>query len=268
MGAAALFYRRVLWLLPAAALAVLLTPASWLELNISPYKGLSQALQTAGAEHLARRSSPLGLVDVLGNERIPFRYAPGLSLAATQTPAGQRALFVDGEPSGVLTRFDGMLDELAYLDFLTSALAYHLLERPAVLVLGAGGGSQVLQALYHRARRITAVELNPQIVDLVQTAMGDYTGQPYTRPGVRLVNREARSFIAAAGADYDLIQLAPAGAHGTATAGLTAAGESYLYTREALSTYLKRLRPGGIVSVTFWQQQPPRAALKLFANCR
>jgi len=47
-------------------------------------------------------------------------------------------------------------------------LPFHLLDRPATLVLGAGGGADVLQALYHRASHIDAVELNPQMVDLVR----------------------------------------------------------------------------------------------------
>ena len=53
---------------------------------------------------------------------------------------------------------------IAYLDWLPSALPYHLLREPSVLVLGSGAGSDVLQAWYHAARAITAVELNPDVV--------------------------------------------------------------------------------------------------------
>ena len=40
-----------------------------------------------------------------------------------------------------ITRFDGRHEGLAYLDYTTDAIAYHLVERPSVLVLGAGSGS-------------------------------------------------------------------------------------------------------------------------------
>ena len=36
---------------------------------------------------------------------------------------------------------------------MTSALPYHLLRQPRVLVLGAGAGADVLQAHYHGAAR-------------------------------------------------------------------------------------------------------------------
>jgi uncharacterized membrane protein len=76
-------------------------------------------------------------------------------------------VFTDADDMSVLTRFDGDMEKLSYLDYLSSALPYHLLQKPGVLVLGAGGGSDVLQAMYHRAANIDAVELNPQVVDLV-----------------------------------------------------------------------------------------------------
>ena len=262
--AAVLFSLRLWWVLLAALPIVGLLPLHEFELKISDYKSLSQALRVAGSEHLDRRSSPLGLIDVLDNERIPFRYAPGLSLAATAIPGDQRGLFSDGELLGVLTRFDGSLSKLAYLDFLTSALPYHLLDQPDVLVLGAGGGADVLQALYQQARSVTAVELNPQIVALVQQDMADYTGRLYSQPGVQVDIAEARGFIAASSKRYDLIQIALLDTYSAAAAGLYAAGESYLYTVEALAEYLHHLQTGGLLSITRWQELPPRASLKLF----
>ena len=65
------------------------------------------------------------------------------------------------------------------MDDVTAALPYRLLDRPKVLVLGAGGGTDVLFAIYHGARAIDAVELNPQVTELLATLMpilpGTYT---------------------------------------------------------------------------------------------
>ena len=147
------------------ALVVAVLPfEGWLKVELSPYKDLSQTLRIAGAHVVDEQSSPLGQITVVENTRIPFRHAPGMSLNSTDEPVPQLGIFVDGDGPSVLTKFDGNLTPLAYLDQLTSALPYHVLEtspmRPHVLVLGAGAGSDVLQALYHNARSIDAVELD------------------------------------------------------------------------------------------------------------
>ena len=128
---------------------------------------------------------------------------------------------------------------------LTSALPYHLLERPRVLVLGAGAGADVLQALYHGAAPVDAVELNPQVVDLVQERFGEFSGRPYSAPGVRVhIGRGARVRRRARDGRYDLIQVALLDAFGASSAGLYALSESYLYTVEALQDLPAAARAG------------------------
>lgn len=244
----------------------LLMPDRWTTLHLSQYKGLSQALQVVGAEKAIERSGPLGLVTVVGNQQVPFRYAPGLSLSAAVTLPEQLGLFSDGEALGAITRFTGERDELAYLDYLTSALPYHLLDSPHVLVLGAGGGADVLQAIYHQAPFIEAVELNSQIVDLIRHEFADFAGNIYDRSDVAIHIGEARGFIAQSRDRYDLIQVALLDAFGAASAGLYALSESYLYTVEAFQEYLEGLNPGGMLSVTRWLRLPPRDSLRLFAT--
>ncbi len=253
-------------LLGAAIAFPLVFPADWIALRPSEYKELSQTLSIDGARIVAERSSPLGLVTAVENVRVPLRHAPGMSLNATMEPPPQLAVFTDGDGLTALTRYDGRREPLAYLDQLTSALPYHLLGRPRVLVLGAGAGADVLQAIYHDARTIDAVELNPQVVDLVQRRFADFSGTLYTAPGVRMHIGEARGFVAAHHDRYDLIQVALLDAFGASSAGLYALSESYLYTIEALEDYLRHLEPGGILAITRWVNLPPRDILKLFAT--
>ncbi len=242
-----------------------LLPGHWMDLSPSPYKGLSQALQVLGAKPVSQHFGPLGMVTVVQNERIPFHYAPGLSLAAGMGPPEQLGLFSDGESLGAITRFRGSFDELTYLDYLTSALPYHLLHSPWVLVLGAGGGVDVLQALYHKGK-VDAVELNPQVVELVRDEFAGFTGGLYRRKDVHVHLGEAREFVAASDQSYDLIQVATLGAFGGASAGLHALSENYLYTIEAFQDYLRHLNPEGMLAITRWLQLPPRDSLKLFAT--
>ena len=258
--------RRLMPGLALAALGIIALPASWTALQPSPYKELTQTLQIADAQVTAEASSPLGVVTAVENPTVPFRHAPGLSLMASTEPPPQIALFTDGDGLTAINRFDGRWEPLAYLDFLTSALPYHLLERPETLILGAGGGTDILQALALGARGVDAIELNPQVVALVQERFGAFSGRPYSLPGVRLHIGEARGFVEASAAHFDLIQVALLDAFSTAAAGLHGLAESYLYTVEALRAYLDHLRPGGLLAITRWVNLPPRDALKLFAT--
>ncbi|MFZ5523878.1 MAG: SAM-dependent methyltransferase [Pseudomonadota bacterium] len=247
-----------------AVLAVVALPG--MQAHLSPYKDLSQALNITGARVVEERSSPLGQITVVENTRVPLRDAPGMSLNATSEPPPQLGVFVDGDGPSALTRFDGNLEPLAYLDQLTSALPYHLFEHPHVLVLGAGAGSDVLQALYHRSAAIDAVELDRNVIDLVNRRFRDYAGNLYSRPGVHVYEGEARGFVNASHERYELIQVALLDSFGTASAGLYGLSENYLYTVQALQTYLSRLSPDGMLAITRWLTLPPRDTLKLFAT--
>lgn len=201
---------------------------------------------------------------MLESPRIPLRHAPGLSLNATAEPPPQLAVFVDGEGLNALTRFDGRRESLAHLDQISSALPYHLLRRPHVLVLGAGAGADVLQAHYHGASRIDAVELNPQVVELVRDRFAEHAGGLYGHIA-RVHVAEARAFVAASDERYDLIQVALLDSFSASSAGLYALAENHLYTVEALQDQLRHLQPGGLLAITRWVTLPPRDALKLFA---
>lgn len=246
------------------ALLPLLLPTAWIAPAMSPYKELSQTLRIPEARVIEERSSPLGLVSVLESPRVPLRHAPGLSLNASAEPPAQLAVFVDGEGLNALTRFDGRRDSLAHLDQISSALPYHLLRQPRVLVLGAGAGADVLQAHYHGASRIDAVELNPQVVDLVRSRFAEHAGGLYAHVA-RVHVAEARGFVAASDERYDLIQVALLDSFSASSAGLYALAENHLYTVEALQEQMQHLQPGGLLAITRWVTLPPRDALKLFA---
>jgi SAM-dependent methyltransferase len=245
-----------------AALAVPALPPSWTALQVSPYKGLRQALQAPGAAIEQERSSPLGLLSAVRSPEIPFRHVPGLSLNNTVEPPAQIAVFTDGDGLSPITAFDGRLAPLRYLDVTTSALPYHLLERPEVLILGAGGGADVLAAIWHGAARIDAVELNPQLAGMVQNAYRDFAGGLYDRPEVHLHIAEARGFVAGTDRRYDLIAL-PLLDSFAASAGSASLHASFVYTVEAFGTYLDHLKPGGYLAITRWLKLPPRDSLKL-----
>ncbi len=251
---------------PLLAVAMLLVPATWLDTAGSPYKALNETLRITGTRVIERRSSPLGLISVVESPVIPLRHAPGLSFNATEEPPEQLGLFIDGDGPSAINRVRAGDKRLDYLDQLIWALPYHLRNLQQVLILGAGGGSEVLQALQQGVDRIDAVELNPQIVDLLQNEYAGYSGHLYTDRRVHLHSGEARGFVNAAPRRFDLIQVALLDSFSASSAGLYALAESYLYTVEALKSYIGKLTPQGYLVISRWVKLPPRDCLKLFAT--
>ena len=260
--------RRPLLLAQLVWLSILLvgTPDSWLSLRISAYKGLSQALQVMDARIVHTASSPLGMLTVVESPTVPFRDAPGLSFGSRHVPPEQLGVFTDGDALSAITHYDGDLSKLAFLGDVTAALPYRLLQAPEVLVLGAGGGSDVLLALYNGASRIDAVELNPQMSQLVQETYAEFAGHLYDDARIMLHTGEARGFVVRSDARYDLIQIGLLDSFGAAGAGVQSLHESYLYTVQGLQAYLAHLQPGGLLAITRWIKLPPRDSVKLFAT--
>lgn len=258
--------KRLLPLSLAMVVLPFMLPNALTELEISSYKSLKQNLRVSGTSIVTEQSSPLGLITVVESQEIPFRHAPGLSLNATIEPPEQVAVFVDADAMTAITRYQDEPEKISYLDQLTSALPYHLSSIDKVLVLGAGGGAEVLQARYHDAKQITAVELNQQVIDLIQQDYRQFSGQLYDADKVKVIAEEARGFVAGNEHHYDLIQLSLLDSFSASSAGFYALSESYLYTVEALQQYLSKLKPGGYLSISRWMKLPPRDTLKLFAT--
>jgi hypothetical protein len=260
--------RKPLFALQFVCLLVLLfgLPQSWLGLRMSEYKALNQALQVVDSNVLSASSSPLGLLTVVESPRVPFRYAPGLSINTRFEVPEQMAVFTDGDSMSVITRFDGDLDALAYMGDVTAALPYALLDKPQVLILGAGGGADVLLALAKGAARIDAVELNPQMTDLVAHTYADFAGHLYDDERITVHTAEARGFVVRSKDQYDLIQVALLDSFAASGSGVQALNESYLYTVEAIQDYLQHTAPDGMLAITRWLKLPPRDNLKLVAT--
>lgn len=238
-----------------------------IEIKVSPYKGLSGTLNFPDTEILSNRHSPIGTLHVARSNSI--RAAPGLSIRSEHSIPPQLGLFTDADAMTAITHFGGNLSELAFLDDTISAVAYHLVDKPHVLVLGAGGGSDVLNALYHNATSVDAVELNPQIVDLMVHQYRDFSGQIFGSPPSYPVNvhiAEARGFVQSTREKYDLIQIAMLDSVGAAASGTHSLNENYLYTVEAIEEFVQHLTPDGILSITRWLKSPPRDMIKLFAT--
>ena len=251
----------------AAGLALpVALPDHWLRPHPSPYKGLSLALTAPDARIVAERHGPLGWLAAVESPTVPFRHAPGLSLLAAAGPPEQIGLFTDGGAPNAITPADA---DLRYLEAETAALPYHMLgPPPRVLVLGTGGGAEVLRALHHGASAVDAVELNPDVLAIVREVLEGAPGAAWEGESVRSHVADARSFAARSSEEWDLIQIALVDSFSAAAAGVHALDESLLYTVEAFETFLDHLAPDGVLAVTRWLKLPPRDSLKLLWTAR
>jgi hypothetical protein len=169
----------------------------------------------------------------------------------------QRVALIDINAYAPYLRFDGDLESVAWLRGHVGNLAYRLRPPGArVAIIGPGGGKDVLGALLFDAAEVHGFELTTIIVeDLGRGLLRDYTGDLYGHPRVRIEVGEGRTALAASEERYDVIvmnSVATWAAHSGGAMNLT---EASLFTEEAARLYLDRLRPGGILSISLWDDE-------------
>jgi hypothetical protein len=257
------------WVGAAVAVAAIgLACAARAPLRISEFKPLAYALEYPDARIVAESHSSISRIAAVRSRMI--RETPGqisgYSFAKQGPLPEQIGLFFDAGSVSAVNRFDGDFSRVAYLDYVTPALPYHLVRGPRVLVVGAGGGSDVLMALSLGASEVTAVDVDPAVFRMVDHELGDFAGGIYRRGDVRTVVADGRRFLDAGADRYDVIQISLFDSFTAAAAGVQALNESYLYTVEAMRAAIARLSPNGVLAVTRWLKTPPRDAVKMFAT--
>ena len=120
------------------------------------------------------------------------------------------------------------------------------------LVVGSGTGNDVAGLLRNGAGRVTAVDIDPVILDF---GYRYHPEKPYESDRVETVTTDARSFFARTDERYDVISFGFLDSH-TTTSLTNARLDHYVYTRESFARVKDLLRDGGIVSVTFFPLRP------------
>lgn len=243
-------------------LAFTLSPPGFLDIRLSPYKGLSYALQYPGAEIVFSRWNAFSRIDVVRSGGI--HSAPGLSLTYLGSPPPQLGLFTDGENLSPITATDWDEAEMReFIGYLPTSLPYRLRPGAEVLVIEPKGGLDILTALENGAASVAAVESNPLIVEAVQDSFQDFAGRIYQDARVKVITEDGRSHVRRMGQKYDLIHLSLADSYRPVTSGAYSLSENYLYTQEAFADYLAHLNEGGLLVVSRWLQLPPSEALRV-----
>ncbi len=233
-------------------------------LPMSSFKDLVQAEHLMDTKKEMEVFGPLGLVTVLSSPA--YHYLPDLSLNCPYPLPRQKGLFLDGNTVGPINEFTGDLNNIHFMDYRTNSLAYKLLYHPAVLIIGGGSGTEILNAGYHAAKSISVVEMNADIAHLMQKPYGTYSGDIYNHVNTNVLIEEGRGYLQRTKQHFDLIDISLLESMGTASAGVYSLNENYLFTTEAIAVCLERLTPGGILSISTWIKNPPRDNIKLLAT--
>lgn len=176
-----------------------------------------------------------------------------------------RAVFQDGAaPTGIVRLPDGDPKKVPALGYYLQAAPYVTKPKPErTLIIGVGGGVDVLIALFHDAQEIVGVELNPVIVHAVTERFADFAGRVFERPNVRLITAEGRHYLTSSDETFDIIQLSGVDTFTALASGAYALSENFLYTVEAMKDYWAHMREGALLGFSRCLFTPPRETLRL-----
>lgn len=197
------------------------------------------------------RWDPVGKIEI-------FRWPEPYSLFAGT--ADSRFFVQDAGAGSVL--FD-LREHPAERDVLVKGTLYGIATqlRPEadVLVVGLGGGPDLIATLANGARHVTGVEINQGTLEVLGREYREYLGLP-DPAGDRLdlLHADGRSFVRSAVDRFDVIQMTGADTNAASASGGSILVENYLYTLEAFVDYLRAIKPDGVVSITRFGQEPNR----------
>ncbi|MFQ5491064.1 MAG: hypothetical protein ACE5GE_10110 [Phycisphaerae bacterium] len=185
----------------------------------------------------------------------------GWGLANTWRGAAprERTIKIDAGAATVITEFDGDLAKVEHLKHDVTSIGHTLFTDHKVLIIGAGGGRDILAALAFGAKEVFALEYNRTVVEAVSRRFAQFGGGVYDLPQVHKIVAEGRSYVRRSDDTYDLIQLSLVDSWAANATGAYVMAENFLYTKEAFATYFDHLTPDGILSVTrFHVPQAPQ----------
>ena len=267
--------RAVAWIPLPVLLASLLASRGW-------HKAVPVALIAAAALLGARADR---LLEARREERAPviYRHWDAMAKIKLYDFEGQaRGMNIDNVADSPVLPFDGVWAALGR-DTTYTRWAIDVgwlvdrFERCRFLSLGAGGGSDVLQALEKGAAEVHAVEVIPHVNRMMtvgdpsgyvvhdsttQDSAGrivtcaEYTGHLYRDPRVRVVTEDARTYVRRHRGAFDVIYSLSSNTWAALGSGAFALAENYLFTTEAFQDYWRALSADGFLSLEHQMYMP------------
>ena len=166
-------------------------------------------------------------------------------------------LYIDSDAWTSILEWDGNPSSLTGPHVWFRGLPFRFKPGAHTLVIGPGGGADVVTALALGSRQVTAVELNPLMLQFVRQ-YGARAGNLYDRPDVEVIQSEGRNFISRTDRRFDIIYLGFVDSFASVASGGLSLSENYLYTTEAFRAYYEHLSDDGILVILRWDLDVPR----------
>jgi hypothetical protein len=235
-----------------ALLVVCALVNGWTDYGLQPL--VAKGRFEGGTSHIFREWNTFSRIAVYPTTNSkPDLWGPSPKFISEHSTVDQRGLNIDGDAATTAFRFGGNLQEVAFLKYDVTNLAYHLPGRKRVAVIGVGGGKDILSAAVFGFRDITGIEINPIFVKLLtsEPRFADFTNLSHLE-GVKLIVDEGRSWFARTNQTFDVIQMSLIDTWAATGAGAFSLSENGLYTVEAWKIFLDRLTSDGVYTVSRW----------------
>jgi hypothetical protein len=192
-------------------------------------------------------------VEVLKSAPGPALYW-GAGTRCVPPTINQRVLVIDGHAATPLYDAGASLESLRFLECDVTDVANLVRPGGAAAIIGVGGSRDIQASLISGHSPVTGIELNDRMLEVLRSPLGA-PALIANRPDVRLVHDDARSYLSRTTDHYRVIQASLIDTWAATGAGAHALGENGLYTLDAWRTFLDRLEPGGVFTVSRWATQ-------------
>lgn len=223
-------FMAVSWLeLPAYAWFVLLLPLFLASMEPGRSRRLLTALPLAAIVLLAWNQD----AELLSDPSVTpsqVHWSPYQKIEFLDSSRADNRIFVNGISHQVMSPRAQILRSFYQIPYATRRES-GLPPYDNVLVIGAGGGNDVVAALANEARHVDAVEIDPAIARLGRLR---HPERPYDDPRVRLIVDDGRAFMTRADRRYDLIVFALTDSLVKVSAMAQIRLENYLFTEQSV----------------------------------
>lgn len=128
-----------------------------------------------------------------------------------------------------------------------------------VFIVGSGGGGEVLVSMFHAAKKVTGVEINGLLNEIITSTLAGWTGQLINNnPKVEIITDDARSVLKRSKDIYDVIISAHTISASAVSSGSMSMVENFIMTKEAVKDYLRHLDSKGVLYISRPESQVPK----------
>ncbi len=157
-------------------------------------------------------------------------------------------IFTDGGAGTEIPEFKGKFDSTNFFKIHTLGFfPFHLGKVERMLIIGPGGGTEVLYGLAAGVKEIDAVEINPAVFEFLYKTR-ETNGNLLNYKNVNWILDEGRRFIERTDKKYDIIYL-PLVYTQSFEAVTNSLIENYVFTKEAFRGYFKHLTEEGKIVI-------------------